>query len=244
MPSVLLPMKSTIVRMFDGRKAARSEAARFGASVMECAIDVPGAGASSSPRPAAAKGGHLASPAVPATCKHGAPAMRNDDDTDVRNTLFLALGLWAVAVAGGTQAEVFARLPVGVLIALTLFLAAFATGVVTVDARVRGWLDRRRDPTCRVAILAVAGVAAAAAAGLATVPAAGSLAMAPWAPILLFGFPVSLALGVWAARAAWRQAAGSPTRPASTEPARHPAATSGSRTSAASPGVARARAAG
>ena len=152
--------------------------------------------------------------------------MGNDDYTDVRNTVILALGFWAGAVALGTQLDVFTRLPGEVFEALAVFAVAFAVSAVTMDVRLRAWLDRRPEQCARLALVGIAGLLVAAVARLAgEATAAGSLAAAPWAPVLLFGAPLTAALCASAARALGRAAGAALRRPASKAPARRPAAT-------------------
>ncbi|HEX4943608.1 MAG TPA: hypothetical protein VFV55_04595 [Usitatibacteraceae bacterium] len=169
--------------------------------------------------------------------------MKNDEYTDVPATLAVALGLWAGAVAAATRAEIFARLPGEAYAALVAFAIAFALSVVTMDARVRGWLDLRGMQSASLALLGMAGLMVATGVELARGGAIDPAA-APWAPMALFGVPVTLALGAAALGALRREAKPGVTRPASTGPVRRPGATSGSRTSASSPRAARARAAG
>ncbi len=140
--------------------------------------------------------------------------MKNDDYRDVPLTLALSLTLWAGAVAAATTAGVFARLPQEACLALAAFATAFASAVVLVDARVRGWLETRGAMAAGtsafgLALLLVAG-------GEALCRGAGiDFAAAPWAPILLFVVPVSVASAVAAVRAPART-------PASTGPASLP----------------------
>jgi hypothetical protein len=173
--------------------------------------------------------------------------MRVDDYPEVPGTLAVAITLWAGAVAAGTRAGIFLKLPPEAYAALVAFAIAFAVGVVMVDARVRGWLERRGAGCASAALLGIAGIMVASGVALAGAPSPGArmagLAGAPWAPILLFGVPATLALGLAALRALRREA-GVFRRPASTGPAPLPAGPSGFRTTAASAGVARARAAG
>jgi len=174
--------------------------------------------------------------------------MRNDGCDEVPGTLALALTLWAGAVAAGTRADVFLRLAPEAYAALIAFAIAFAASVVTVDARVRAWLDRRGAQSAWLALSGLAGLAVAAAVDLASATPAGAglgrFAAAPWAPILLFGVPVTLALAAAAVRALRSGPAGAIRQPASTTPAPRRAAPSGSRTSVGSAAAARARAAG
>lgn len=169
--------------------------------------------------------------------------MKNDDYPDVPNTLAVALTLWAGAVAAGTRAEIFLRLPAEAYAALVAFAIAFALSVVTMDEHVRGWLDRRGAQSASLALLGIAVLMVASGVELASERNI-DLVAAPWAPMTLFGVPVTLALGVAAARALWREAKPRVTRPVSTAPVPRPAAPSGFRTSAASAARARARAAG
>jgi hypothetical protein len=149
--------------------------------------------------------------------------VRNDDYSDVRNTLGVALVLWAAFVTAGTHAEIFARLPVEVLVALATYATAFAIAAVTWDVHLRQWLDERRGLVARLAML---GAALAIAAGARYDGARlADLGAAPWAPLLIFGLPVTAALFAAAAGAAWRASAGAFRSPASTAPARRPAAT-------------------
>ena len=144
--------------------------------------------------------------------------MRNDEYRDVTNTLAVALTFWAVVVAAGTTSGVFHRLPGEVVVALAVFAAAYAAGVVTMDARVRAWLDRRGAQSAWLALAGLSVLLVAAGAGLAEAPDVNPAA-APWAPILLFGAPLTLALAIAAARALWREASGALRPPVSTAPA-------------------------
>jgi hypothetical protein len=129
--------------------------------------------------------------------------MRHDDYRDVPLTLAVALALWAGAVAAGTGAGVFLRVPEAAYLALAAFAAVFATGVVSVDARVRGWLAARGAAVAGTAALGLAGMLVAGGATLAQGREIG-IAAAPWAPILLFGVPVTLASAVSAIRSVRR----------------------------------------
>jgi hypothetical protein len=137
--------------------------------------------------------------------------MKNDDYRDVPLTLAVSLTLWAGAVAAATGAGVFARLPQEALLALAAFATAFASAVVLVDARVRGWLAARG---AKVAGTSASGVALLLAAGGGALAQGGGieLAAAPWAPILLFVVPVTAAAAVAAIRAAFRPGAARTTR--------------------------------
>ena len=129
--------------------------------------------------------------------------MTNDAYREVPLTLASALTLWAGLVAAGTQAGVFLRLPVEACVALAVFATLFAVSVVLVDARVRGWLAPRGATSAWTAALGTAVLLVASGVGL----AGGrhiEIAAAPWAPLLLFVLPVSVAAAVAAARAAWR----------------------------------------
>ncbi len=130
--------------------------------------------------------------------------MENDDYREVPLTLAAALTPWAAAVAAGTSAGVFSRLPGEALAALAAFATLYASIAVLVDARLRGWLAARGAAAAWVAafgtamVLVIAGVALADGVAVA-------LARAPWAPIFLFGIPVTVASAVGAIRAALRQ---------------------------------------
>lgn len=137
--------------------------------------------------------------------------MENHDYVEVPLTLGVALALWAGAVAAGTSAGVFPRLPQEVVIALAAFAVAFALAVVTVDERVRGWLERRSAKTAWLALLGVATILAFAIAALAR-QGAPDPAQAPWAPVLLFVVPVTVALAASALRGPARAAAVALTR--------------------------------
>jgi ABC-type glucose/galactose transport system permease subunit len=110
---------------------------------------------------------------------------------------------------------VFARLPDGALIALAILALGFAVSAVTVDERVRDWFERHGGFSARLAMLGIAGLMVAAGTGLASGHPA-SLGAAPWAPILLLGMPVTVALLVAAFRAALRERAGAGKAPAAT----------------------------
>ncbi len=147
--------------------------------------------------------------------------MKRDDYVDARDAVVVALVLWAGAVAAGTQAGVFARLPVGVTGALALFAGAFAVATVTVDARVRAWLAARDVATTWIVLLGMNLVVVAAGRAF----AGGEFAVSPWTPVLLFGAPVTIAAGVSVLRG-FAGAAGRPLRtPVSKAPAQRPAAT-------------------
>jgi len=129
--------------------------------------------------------------------------MGNDDYREVPLTLAAALTPWAAAVAAGTSAGVFSRLPGEALAALAAFATLYAAMTVLVDARLRGWLAAHGAAAAWTAafgtalVLVVAGVALADGAAV-------NLARAPWAPIFLFGVPVTVASAVGAIRAALR----------------------------------------
>jgi len=132
--------------------------------------------------------------------------MNDDDSREVSLTLAVTLTLWAGAVAAGTSAGVFVRLHEEAFLALAAFATAFASGAVLLDARVRGWLAARGamaawTSASGLAVLMVAsGVALARGGGIE--PAA-----APWAPILVFGVPVTVASAIAAVRSAFQAAA-------------------------------------
>ncbi|MGE0356189.1 MAG: hypothetical protein AB7P08_04670 [Burkholderiales bacterium] len=151
--------------------------------------------------------------------------MYRDDYTDARNAVIVALGLWAGAVAAGVLANVFARLPVEVIAALAIFAAAFSVAVVTVDARVRAWIDGHDLATMGLVLLGVDIAAVAASAALPGGGMGGELAVSSWAPALLFGAPLTVAIAVAAVRRPGSAARGVLRRPASKAPARRPAAT-------------------
>ena len=132
--------------------------------------------------------------------------MKNDDYRDVPLTLAVSLTLWAGAVASATGAGVFARLPQEAVLALAAFATVFACAVVLVDARVRGWLAARG---AKVSAIAASGVALLLLAGAGALAQGGriELAAAPWAPLLLFGVPVTAAAAIAALRAALRSGA-------------------------------------
>ncbi|HQZ44847.1 MAG TPA: hypothetical protein PK042_01965 [Usitatibacteraceae bacterium] len=140
--------------------------------------------------------------------------MKKDDCKDARNTVVVALVLWAGAVAAGTGAGVFARLPTEVIAALALFAAAFSATTVAVDARVRAWLDRRDLAAAGISLLLLDGVLVAAGEAFSAGKAAGAFLPSPWAPLLLFGAPLTVALGV----AMLRRLGGAPGRAALRRP--------------------------
>ncbi len=115
----------------------------------------------------------------------------------------MALTPWAAAVAAGTSAGVFSRLPGEALAALAAFATLYASIAVLVDARLRGWLAAHGAAAAWTAafgtslVLVVAGVALAEGVAV-------DLARAPWAPIFLFGVPVTAASAVGAIQAALR----------------------------------------
>ncbi len=162
-----------------------------------------------------------AAPLNPAT---GGTAMQGDDYTDARNAVIVALGLWAGAVLLGTQADVFARLPVEVFAALVAFAVAFAIAAVTLDMRLRGWLERC-DAAMAWITLAGIDLLVVAAGQVFEAGRAGGDTITPWAPILLFAMPVTGALAVSGIRGLRGARAAGLNRPASKAPVRHPAAT-------------------
>ena len=168
--------------------------------------------------------------------------MRDDVYDDVPATLAVALTVWAGAVAAGTRAGIFLRLETEAYAALVVFAIAFAASVVTVDARVRAWLDRHGPLAARVALAGMSALLVSAGIAFAS-PRVESLAAAPWAPLLVFGVPVTLASAIAAVRAAVSKTALAKP-PASTARPPRPASPSGSRTSARSAAAVRARAAG
>lgn len=129
--------------------------------------------------------------------------MKNDAYREVPLTLAAALTPWAGLVAAGTQAGVFLRLPVEACLALAAFATLFAVSVVLVDARVRGWLATRGAASAWTAALGTAALLVAGGVGLSDGRGI-EIAAAPWAPLLLFVLPVSMAAATAAARAAWR----------------------------------------
>lgn len=132
--------------------------------------------------------------------------MRNDDYADVPRTMLLATGLWTLLVAEGVRAQVFARLSPEVVMALAIFATAFAVSAVTVDARVRGWFERRGALSALLALFTLAGLMLATGVALAMVDRQ-PLGAFPWAPIVLVGVPLSAALLVTALRVALREMA-------------------------------------
>lgn len=152
--------------------------------------------------------------------------MEMDDYRDARNAVIAALGLWAGAVLLGTRADVFARIPVEVFAALAVFASAFSVITVTGDERVRHWLERHDVASAWLALLGIDILVVAAGQAL-EAGRAGAGTMTPWAPLLLFGVPVTLALAIAAVRnlgGAGAGAAGLSSR-VSKAPARRPAAT-------------------
>lgn len=150
--------------------------------------------------------------------------MRNDDYSDVRNSVTAALVLWAGAVLAGTRADVFGRLPAEAFAALAAFAVAWAVAMVTVDARLRAWLERHDVAS---AWLALAGIdLLVVAAGRAfEAGRAGGDSLSPWAPIVLFGLPVTAALAVSAARSLRGACLAAFSRRESKAPSRRPAST-------------------
>lgn len=143
--------------------------------------------------------------------------MRNDDYADVPRTMFLATGLWTLVVAEGSRADVFARQPEEVVTALAIFATAFAVSAVTVDARVRGWLERRGMISALLALFALAGLLLATGASLA-MGGQQHIGALPWAPIVLVGVPLTAALLVTALRVALRETARAHGAPAAIVP--------------------------
>ena len=127
--------------------------------------------------------------------------MIQDDYREASLTLAVTLTLWAGAVAAGTSAGVFARLHDEAFLALSAFATAFASGAVLLDARVRGWLAARG---AMVAWTSAFGLALLLVASGVALSHGGriELAAAPWAPILLFGVPVTVASAIAAVRQA------------------------------------------
>jgi hypothetical protein len=83
---------------------------------------------------------------------------------------------------------------------------------------VRAWLDRRGAQSAWLALAGVSGLLVATGVGLARTPAV-NLAAAPWAPIVLFGAPLTVALAIATVRAVRRETARAVRPPASTAPA-------------------------
>lgn len=129
--------------------------------------------------------------------------MTNEDYREVPLTLAMSLTLWVGAVAAGTSAGVFQRLPHEAYAALCAFATVFAASVVLVDARVRGWLAARGAATAWTATLGLSVLLVASGVALPEARGTG-FAAAPWAPILLFGVPVTVASAIAAARSAWQ----------------------------------------
>jgi hypothetical protein len=129
--------------------------------------------------------------------------MKNDDYRDVPLTLAVSLTLWMGAVAAATSAGVFARLSQEAFLALAAFATVFAAAVVLVDARVRGWLAARGAMVSGISAFGMALLLVAGGAGLSQ-GGGIELAAAPWAPILLFGVPVTVAAAIAAIGAAFR----------------------------------------
>lgn len=138
--------------------------------------------------------------------------MRNDDYEDVPRTLALVTGLWTLAVVEGTRTAVFSRVPIEVFAALAIFATVFAVSAVTVDIRVRNWLERRRALSAALALSGLAGLMLATGAALATTGAT-QVGAFPWAPIVLLGLPFAAALVVVALRPALRARAGAVRAP-------------------------------
>lgn len=116
--------------------------------------------------------------------------MRNDEYRDVPLTLAATLTLWATGVMSGIFVGVFASLPAEAYAALVAFAMGFAPFVVLVDRRVRKWLSLKPGYAARQAGVAIAAsLAAVGFGGFASANEATS-----WAPILLFGIPLAIAL--------------------------------------------------
>ncbi|MBL0141541.1 MAG: hypothetical protein IPP91_05620 [Betaproteobacteria bacterium] len=148
--------------------------------------------------------------------------MQTEDFSDVRNTVGVTLVVWVCAVAAGMRSDAFVRLPVEVLAALAAFATVFALAAVHWDERLRRWLDTHRVHVARLALIGAAILLPAAGvqfAGAWLAPIGATL----WAPIMLFGVPVTTALALAAIGAAWRDTVVRPL--ASTAPAPRPAAT-------------------
>jgi hypothetical protein len=128
--------------------------------------------------------------------------MRNDDHREAPLTLTTALSLWAACVAAGGSAGVFLRVEPGAYAALAAFATGFAVAVVLVDASIRGWLARRGAPCAWTAALGVAVLLVAAGIALSG-EEKPTFAAGPWAGLLLFVLPVTVASTVAAVRAAW-----------------------------------------
>ena len=150
--------------------------------------------------------------------------MRTDDYTDARNSVIVALGLWVGAVLLGTQADIFARLPIEVFAALAAFAVAFAVATVTLDERLRRWLEGRDVASAWITLAGIDLLVVAAGRAFEAGRAGGD-AITPWAPILLFGVPVTVAFAVSAFRGLRGARATALSRPASKVPAQRPAAT-------------------
>lgn len=129
---------------------------------------------------------------------------RDRDDEDVPRTLALAIGLWSLGVAAGVHADIFVRMEVEAFTALSVLATAFAVAVVTVDRPVRAWLDSRGPGSALLALLGlgIAGVAAGMAFASGEAVTSGAF---PWAPLWLFGMPMTAAAAVSAWLAALRE---------------------------------------
>jgi hypothetical protein len=146
-------------------------------------------------------------------------SMRTEIDNTSR-TLTLALGLWALAVAGGSLSGVFSRLPDEELAALSLFGFAFAMLAAHLDRDVAAWVAQVRTVT--LATVAIeADLAIALALMLATGFAEG--AIEPGLQRLLAGSAVLFAAPL--AAVAHVLVAQRWLRPVSSREARAPAAT-------------------
>jgi hypothetical protein len=132
--------------------------------------------------------------------------MKKDDYREVPLTLVVSLTFWAGAVAAGTSAGVFLRLSQESYAALCAFATLFAASVVLIDARVRGWLAARGAPAAWTATLGLSVLLVASGVALPQARGAG-FAAAPWAPMLLFGVPVTVAAALAAIRSALGHAA-------------------------------------
>ena len=97
----------------------------------------------------------------------------------------------------------FRALPAEAVMALAILAVAFAVSAVTIDERVRRWFDERGALSVRFALSGLFAILVAAGTGLAG-DGHATMGTFPWAPIVLLGVPLTIAMLVTAIRAALR----------------------------------------
>jgi hypothetical protein len=133
---------------------------------------------------------------------------------DAMPALALALFVWAGLVGLGAFDGVFARLPLGVDLALAIFAAAFAAGSYALDASLRRAVDRVPFPA-----LAAIALAADGALGISLTERPAELVHGVNALLAFFAAPVAFAAHLPAARAIARRFRREPARSPGASPA-------------------------